>query len=461
MGYVNHMWSNFVEGNHHRIMGEAFDRIISGELKRLIINLGPRHTKSEFASVFLPSKYLGHHPDRKVIQSTHTAELSYGFGRRVRNMVASREYANVFPDTSLAADSKAAGRWSTSKGGEYHAVGIGAKIAGKGADLFIVDDAHSEQDYIRALGGESAAFDDAYEWYQTGPRQRLQPGAAIVVVMTRWHLRDLTGRLIRRMTQNPRADQWELIEFPAILPSGNALWPEFWPLEELLKTKEELSVQQWNAQYLQNPTADEGALVKREWWRTWKGDESPKCDYVIQSWDTAFTAKERSDYSACTTWGVFYREDEETGHRVPNIILLHAFRKRMEFPELKSVAHRMWKDRQPDSFLIEGRASGQPLIQELRRMGIPVTEYTPSRGNDKVVRVNAVTDLFSSGAVWVPDRRWAEEVIEEFAAFPVGEHDDFVDSSTQALIRFRQGGFVSLGTDEDMETMPRRTADYY
>ena len=467
IGYVKYMWPAFIEGKHHIKMADAFDRVISGECKRLIINMGPRFTKSEFASKFLPSKYFGHYPDRKIIQTTHTADFSKAWGRKTRNLVGSKPYQELFPDTLLVADSKAAGKWTTNHDGEYNAIGTGGNIAGIGADLFIIDDPHSEQDYIRALGGDASAFEDVFTWFQTGPRQRLQPDAAIVIVMTRWHMRDLTGKLIKRMVSNPLADQWDLIELPATFGDDTeedplrSLWPEFWPVDQLRATKSGLSVAQWNAQYLQNPTAEEGALVKREWWKIWERDKAPDCDYVIQSWDTAFSKKESADYSACTTWGVFKFLNEETGEFQNNIILLDAFRERMNFPRLKQVALEMYNERKPDAFIVEAKASGQPLIQELRRMGIIVSEFTPTRGNDKVVRVNAVSDLFSSGVVWCPDVRWADEVMEEFAAFPVGEHDDYVDASTQALLRFRQGGFLPIKTDfEDEPIYPRTYSPY-
>lgn len=468
MAYVHQMWPQFINGRHHQIMAETFDRVINGECKRVIINMGPRHTKSEFASFLLPSYYMGHFPDRKIMQLTHTADLSVDFGGRVRDLIATREYQEVFPETKLKSDAQAAGRWRTDKGGVYVAMGIGGKLAGKGADLLIIDDAHSEQEYIRSLGGDTSAFDSAFEWYQTGPRQRLQPGAAIVIVMTRWHKRDLTGRLIDRMTSNKNADQWELIEFPAIMPSGKALWPEYWSQKELEATREELTAQQWNAQYLQHPTSEEGALIKREWWNIWESEDPPKCEYIISTWDTAFTTKTTSDYSATTDWGVFYKEDPRDGKRKANIILLDAWRGRVEFPELKRIAYERWKKRQPDAFIIEAKASGLPLIHELQRMGIPVQDFTPVRGsraapNDKINRVNSITDIFSSGMVWRPDTRWAEEVAEECAAFPSGDHDDYVDTTTMALTRYRQGGFISLHSDDDFSEplTRRRKADYY
>jgi predicted phage terminase large subunit-like protein len=457
--FVGEMWSAFIHGKHHEIMAEAFERVANGELKRLIINMPPRHTKSEFASFLLPAWFLGRYPDKKIIQTAHTAELAVGFGRKVRNLVNSKDYKNIFPNVSLQADSKAAGRWNTNKGGEYFAIGVGGAVTGKGADLLIIDDPHSEQE---GASSDVNIFNRTYEWYTSGPRQRLQPKGAIVVVMTRWHQKDLTGQVVDASVKRGGADQWEVIELPAILPSGNPLWSEFWKLEELEALRAELPASKWSAQYQQDPTAEEGALVKREWWQDWNYNEPPQCEFIIQSWDTAFLKSQRADYSACTTWGVFYKEDEDEGSIVPNIILLDAYKERLEFPDLKVVAMDKYKEFKPDAFIVEGKAAGMPLIFELRQMGIPVQEYTPSRGNDKISRVNAVSDLFASGVVWCPQTRWGEEVIEEFAAFPNAEHDDLVDSSTQALLRFRQGGFVPLYSDEEDEPLEHnRKADYY
>ena len=457
LGFVKYVWPAFIEGRHHRVVAKAFERVVNGDLKRLIINMPPRHTKSEFASYLLPAWFLGQYPDKKIIQTSHTAELSVGFGRKVRNLVDSEDFKEVFPALALRADSKAAGRWSTNQGGEYFAIGVGGAVTGKGADLLIIDDPHSEQD---GQSIDPAVFDKTYEWYTSGPRQRLQPGGAIIIVMTRWHLRDLTGKIIKSSTQREGVDEWELIEFPALMPSGNALWPEFWNEKELLALRNELPSSKWEAQYQQQPTSEGGALVKREWWKRWEADNPPQCEFIIQSWDTAFLKTRRADYSACTTWGVFYQPDDEGATR-PNIILLDAHKERLEFPELKKKALEFYNDWQPDACIIEAKAAGAPLVFELRAMGIPVSEYTPSRGNDKVARVNAVADLFASGIVWCPETRFGEMVIEEFAAFPVGEHDDLVDSSTQALLRFRQGGFLRLTSDEEDEPLYRKTAAYY
>jgi len=447
--FVDEVWPSFIAGRHHAKMAEAFERVARGECKRLIINMGPRHTKSEFASYLLPAWFLGKFPNKKIIQCSHTAELAVGFGRKVRNLVDTDAYRRIFPELSLASDSKAAGRWNTNKQGDYFAIGVGGAVTGKGADLLIIDDPHSEQEAAIAETNPDI-YDKTYEWYTSGPRQRLQPGGAIVVVMTRWSKRDLTGQILKDAAANDSLDEWEVIEFPAVLPSGNPLWPEFWSLEELLKVKRDVPNSKWMAQYMQNPVSESAAIVKREWWRTWESEDPPKCDFVLQTWDTAFEKTQRADYSACTTWGVFYQSDA-TGAEQANIILLNAFRDRMEFPELKKCAIEEYREWEPDSIIVEKKASGAPLIYEMRAMGIPVQEFTPTRGNDKISRLNAVSDLFASGRVWAPATRWAEEVIDEVAEFPAGSHDDYVDTVSMAMHRFRKGGYISTNLDEPDE----------
>ena len=452
MAFVKEMWPGFIHGRHHVLMAKKFQEIADGKLKRLIINMPPRHTKSEFASNMLPAWFLGKFPEKKVIQCSNTAELAVGFGRKVRNLVGSEQYSKIFPNVSLRADSKAAGRWATSHGGDYFAIGVGGTVTGKGADLLIIDDPHSEQE-AKIAQGDPSVFDSVYEWYTSGPRQRLQPGGVIVVVMTRWSDKDLSGKLLKNDTE------WDIVQLPAILPSGNALWPEFWDISELLALKEELPVYKWNAQYQQTPTGEEGALIKRDWWQRWEADRPPKCEFIIQSWDTAFTKSQRADYSACTTWGIFHLNENPDD---VNIIMLDAWKDKLEFPDLKDTAKRFYDEWQPDACIIEAKAAGAPLIFELRRMGVMVSDYTPVRGNDKFVRINSVTDLFRSGRVWAPETKWAEEVIEEMARFPNAEHDDLVDSTVQALIRFRQGGFLRLDSDEEDDNIGfRRKKSYY
>ena len=452
MDFTKTVWEEFINGRHHRIMAEKFNRIATGDLKRLIVNMPPRHTKSEFGSYLLPAWLMGRNPRLKIMQTTHTAELAFRFGRKVRNLMNSKEYSKIFEGVELRADSQAAGRWETSKGGEYFAAGVGGAVTGRGADLLIIDDPHTEQDSMSDL-----AMERAYDWYTSGPRQRLQPGGSILLVMTRWAEDDLTGRLLKAQKE-PKADSWKTISFPAILPDGKPVWSEYWELSELEKIKASLPVRNWSAQYMQEPTSEEGAIIKREWWQPWKEEHIPNLIHVIQSYDTAFSKKETADYSAITTWGVFY-PDEVT----PNIILLDAIRGKYDFPELKVVAMDAYKYWEAESVIIEQKASGEPLTQEFRRMGIPVIPFIPSKGNDKFARVNAVAPLFESGAVWFPyGESFADAVIEECASFPHGANDDFVDSMTQAMLRYRQGNFVELYSDYvDNEDLPPKEYNYY
>ena len=453
MPFVHHVYENFIEGRHHRVIAEKLELIAQGKLKRLIVNMPPRHSKSEFASYLMPAWFLGRNPKLKIIQATHNTELAVRFGRKVRDLIDEPKFKDIFPKVDLKADSKAAGRWETSKGGEYFAAGVGAAVTGRGADLFIIDDPHSEKEAL-----SESAFENAFEWYTSGPRQRLQPGGSIIVVMTRWGMKDLTGRLIKAQGSDSMSDKWEVIEFPAIMPSDKPLWPEFWNKDDLLKVKASLPVGKWNAQWQQQPTATEGAIVKKEWWQRWEKEKIPPVKYIMQSYDTAFSKKESADYSAITTWGVFNPEEGGPDH----VILMDARRGRWNFPELKSVAAEEYEYWEPDMVIIEAKASGTPLTDELRRAGIPVMNYTPGKGRDKITRMHTVAPLFEASMVWSPEKSFADEVIEECAAFPNGDHDDYVDSMTMALIRFRQGGFVNLeGEDERDENWYPRKREYY
>ena len=424
LDFTNAVWPDFIGGMHHTKMAAAFKKIATGESKRLIVNMPPRHTKSEFSSYLLPAWLIGRRPSLKIIQTTHTAELAVRFGRKVRNLMDTEEYKAIFPKVELRADSKAAGRWETGNGGEYFAAGVGGAITGRGADLLIIDDPHSEQDAL-----SPSALENAYEWYTSGPRQRLQPGGAIVIVMTRWAENDLTGKLVRHQGRDIMADQWEVIEFPAILPNDEPVWPQYWNKKDLLSVKGSLSVGKWEAQWQQNPTSETAAILKRDWWQKWEEDELPKLSYEN---------------------GPF------------NVILLDARRGRWDFPDLRRVAYEEYKYWEPESVLIEAKASGMPLTHELRNMGIPVMNYSPSKGHDKISRVNSVSPMFESGMVWAPDTTFAEEVIEECAAFPGGEHDDYVDTVTQALRRFREGGFIAHPEDyQDDNDNYRPQVAYY
>jgi predicted phage terminase large subunit-like protein len=451
IAFCKHMQADYKVGKHHRILANLLMEIAEGKKDRICVNIPPRHGKSQLVSIYFPAWFLGKHPDKKVLMVSHTTDLAVDFGRKVRNIIDSAAYKDIFPTVSLASDSKSAGRWNTGVGGEYYACGVGSALAGRGADLLLVDDPHSEQDL---LNGNFEAFDKAYEWFTYGARTRLMPGGRVAIIQTRWHMDDLTGRVTRDMGKNEFADQYEVVEFPALFEVEDpetektvqkALWPEFFDVDALLRTKASMPVFQWNSQYQQQPTAEEGAIVKREWWKIWEAEKPPECEYIIMTLDAAAEKTNRADFTAITTWGVFFHEKDNNNQ----IILLNAIKDRVEFPELKVMAQEEYNYWKPDAFIVEKKSNGAPLYQELRRTSMIIQEYTPHRGSgDKFARLNSVADIIKSGLVWVPQTRWAEELVEEVAGFPFMSNDDLVDTTVMALMRFRQGGFLRLATDE-------------
>ena len=454
--FCKRMQPDYKVGRHHRILADQLMALENGVKDRVCVNIPPRHGKSQLVSIFYPAWFLGRNPNKKVMMVSHTTDLAVDFGRKVRNLIASDAYNEIFPEVALAVDSKSAGRWNTNFGGEYFACGIGSALAGRGADLLLVDDPHSEQDVIN---GNFSVFEKAYEWFTFGARTRLMPGGRVAIVQTRWHMDDLTGRVTKDMVKNELADQYEIVEFPALLDADDAdgkpimkpLWPEFFDLTALERTKASMPAFQWNSQYQQKPTAEEASIVKREWWGRWPHDQPPHVEYVIMSLDAAAEKHNRADYTALTTWGVFFNEDENAHH----LILLDSIKKRLEFPELKQLSMDEYTKWEPDAFIVEKKSAGTAIYQEMRRMGLPVQEYTPHRGTgDKLARLNSVADIIASGMAWVPSTRWADELVEEIAGFPFMSNDDLVDSTVMALLRFRQGGFIRLPTDEWEDDAP-------
>lgn len=479
--FCHEVYPSFKEGPHHRHLKPLLHDMAVDDPRhwhgsempphalRLTVSMAPRFGKSIMIAFLYVAWYLGHNPTHHIMMVTHTASLSEGFGRQIRDLIDTPVYQRIFPDTKVSKDKSAAGDWTTTLGGKYLAVGVGANVAGHGAHLLVCDDLVSEQ---AVLANPDAAFETAWTYMQVGPLQRLMPGGRIIMIGTRWGKKDPIGRALKWAKDNEGSLPWHEIRFPAVMDVERdgqmvqvSLWPEQWPLEQLLAKKAGMQNQFWAAQYMQEPTSEEAALLKREWWQVWERDEPPPYDYVIQSWDTAHETKNHNDYSACLTWGVWFNEKTNRYE----IILLDAWKGRLEFPDLKDKAQKMAKHWEPEALLIEKKAAGGPLIQELRRTGLFIEELNPSRGargvsNDKRARVNAVAPILKDGLVWVPDMRWAREVMDECAEFPNGEHDDMVDCVEMALSRFRRGGFISLSDDADDNDddlkAPRRAAYY-
>ena len=432
---------------HIKLLAHKLEEVERGNIKRLAIFMPPRHGKSQLTSQFFPAWYLGRNPSKFVIATTYAQDLADDFGRSVRNQIQDEDYNRIFTDCTLSKDSSSVRRFHTTGSGVYYAVGAGGAITGRGAHLLLIDD---------PIKGREDADSDAMrsnliDWYRSTAYSRLMPGGSIILIQTRWHEDDLAGWILRETSHEP----WEIIELPAVLdekaskilkrPKGQALWPEAYDQQRLEEIKKTAGSREWNSLYMQRPSAEEGNILKRYWWKEWTEDNPPECNYILQSWDTAYTVKSTSDYSAVTTWGIF----EHNG--IQNAILLSARRERWEFPELKSEAINLYNEFRPDVVLIEAKASGWSLIQELQRAGIPITPFNPKKA-DKKTRAHSVTPLFESGRVWYPSSKyWAEDVINQCAQFPSSNYDDLVDSTTQALMRLRQGLFVEHPQDIPLE----------
>ena len=457
LGYAKYQMESYLTPPHIKLLASKLEAVERGEIKRLAIFMPPRHGKSILTSEFFPAWYLGRNPKKFIICSTYGQELADDFGRKVRNQLQDPHYQELFPDVGLATDSSSMRRFNTSKGGVYYAVGAGSAITGRGAHLLLIDD---------PIKGREDADSDAMrsnllDWYRSTAYTRLMPGGSVVLIQTRWHEDDLAGWVLKETEH----EGWEVIEFPAVLDKraakllkkkeGDALWAEAYPLTRLDEIKKTLGSREWASLYAQKPSVEEGNIMKRWWWKTWKKKDPPQCDYILQSWDTAYTSNKTSDYSACTTWGIFMDEDN-----VANAILLGSRRDRWEFPELKRMAVELYNQHNPDLIIIEAKASGWSLVQELSRMGIPITPYNPKKQN-KMARVHSITPILESGKIWAPDKDWAEDVIAQCASFPNSKNDELVDSTSQALLRLRQGWFVQHHQDYVPQQKTGSTGSYW
>ena len=457
LGYAKYQMESYLTPPHIKLLASKLEAVERGEIKRLAIFMPPRHGKSILTSEFFPAWYLGRNPKKFIICSTYGLELADDFGRKVRKQLQDPHYQDIFPDVGLATDSSSMRRFNTSKGGVYYAVGAGSAITGRGAHLLLIDDPIKG----REDADSEAMRSNLLDWYRSTAYTRLMPGGSVVLIQTRWHEDDLAGWVLKETEH----EGWEVIEFPAVLDKraakllkkkeGDALWDEAYPLTRLDEIKKTLGSREWASLYAQKPSVEEGNIMKRWWWKTWKKKDPPQCDYILQSWDTAYTSNKNSDYSACTTWGIFIDDSGES-----NAILLGSKRDRWEFPELKRVAVEQYNQHSPDLVIIEAKASGLSLVQELSRMGIPITPYNPKK-QDKKSRVHSITPILESGKIWAPDRDWAEDVIAQCASFPNSKNDDLVDSTSQALLRLRQGWFVQHHQDYVPQQSTGSTGSYW
>jgi predicted phage terminase large subunit-like protein len=423
--------SQFELAPHHQKIVEELERIERGEIDRLMIFMPPRHGKSHTASTLFPAWYLGRHPDRSVIASSYGQELASDFGRRTRGFVTDSLHTTIFPRCVIADDSNAVHRFGLLAGGGYFAVGAGGPITGRGADLLLIDDPIKNAEDARSV----TARRSLQTWFEHVAYTRLAPGGAIVLIQTRWHQDDLAGWLLREHA----AEGWKVLSLPAIAEKdegwrseGEALWPAKFPIETLDRIREAIGSTAWASLYQQRPVAEEGAVFKRNWFRTYS--EIPKFNRLIFSLDTAFKTGQSSDYSviaviAETTTGYF---------------LLHLSRGRWEFPDLKRQAIALAEIWSPHYVLIEDAASGQSLIQSLKaETRLPILPIRPQ--GDKIARASAVSPLAESGRVFLPESApWLAPFVDEACSFPAAPHDDQVDALTQGLSYLRGEGYQPI-----------------
>ena len=454
LDYAQHLQGSYMTPRHITYLAEKLEAVERGEITRLAISMPPRHGKSELTSNYFASWFLGRNPDKYVIFSTYAQELADDFGRKVRNTIRDERYGQVFPDVKLDDTSQSARRFGTSQAGSYFAVGAGGAITGRGAHLLIVDDIIKGRE-----DADSAAIRrSVIDWYKSVAYTRLMPGGRIVIVGTRWHEADLLGFVLEEATH----EHWEVINLPAMANDddllgrepGEALWSDQFPLERLIEIKKTVGSREWASLFQQSPAAEEGNIFKRHWWQFWDGREPPVCDYIIQSYDTAFSASRDADYTAIQTWGVFAQD------RKPCVVLLSCLNERLEYPQLRERAVELYKSWRPDTVLIEKKASGQSLLQDLRRSGIPVTDYTPDR--DKIARAHSVAPLLEAGHIYLPKGKfWADDFLNQCSSFPNSRRKDMVDAFTQAMIRLKTGYFLHYMEEVEEEPEYRRKRRYY
>jgi predicted phage terminase large subunit-like protein len=428
--------ARFSSSPHLEVMASKLDLCRQGKLRRLIVNLPPRSLKSHSVSVALVAWLLGHDPAAQVICASYGQDLADKHARDCRTLMLSNFYQSLFPRTRLSPAKQSVNEFTTTKQGFRMSTSVGGVLTGRGADLIILDDPLKPDDAMSEPRRKSVN-----DWYDNTLLSRLndKEGGVIIIVMQRVHQDDLVGHVLEQ-------GGWEVLSFAAIAEEdetfaiedtfgrrwfqrrkGEALHPERESLETLSKIRSTIGEYNFSSQYQQRPIPVGGAIVKLAWLRHYeRGTEPAEFSYILQSWDTANKAGELNDHSVCTTWGVHGRD---------RYYLLDVYRRRFEFPQLKRAVKELAERYDPRTILIEDKASGTQLIQDLKTEGMyRIKPYLPPAGTDKIMRLNSQTAKFEAGHVLLPnDAPWLAEYISELLAFPGSRHDDQVDSTTQAL----------------------------
>ena len=443
---------DFYDNWHIDAIADHLQAVVEGDIKRLIINIPPRHMKSISVAVALPAWTWTIQPEKKFLYASYAGSLSIRDSVKCRRLLDSRWYKEHFGNTfQLTSDQNQKQRFENDKTGQRIATSVDGALTGEGGDIIIIDDPHNVRE-----AESSTVREGVLEWWDQAMQTRLNDPktGAFIIIMQRVHKTDLTGHILRN-----EYDDWDHLCLPARYEighptptrsrlgftdprtkEGDLLWPERIDVKTLDSLEKSLGSYASAGQLQQRPMPKGGGILKAEWWVPWEKDDLPDIEYVLQSWDTAFSTKEKTSYSARTTWGVF----RDRG--MTCAIVLEMWYDRVTYPELRKLAQEAYQDWQPDAVLIEKKASGQSLLQDLRMAGVPVLEYLPDR--DKEARAHASSALLEDGRIYFPfDKKWAKNLIDICAAFPATDNDDIVDTCTQAWLRLRKGWFVTHSED--------------
>ena len=457
----------FYDNWHIDAISEHLQAVVEGDIRRLIINIPPRHMKSISVAVALPAWTWTIQPQKRFLFASYASSLSVRDSVKCRRLIDSPWYKAHFGETfALTGDQNQKQRFENDKTGQRIATSVDGALTGEGGDIIVIDDPHNVRE-----AESSAVREGVLEWWDQAMQSRLNDPktGAFVIIMQRVHENDLTGHILAN-----EYDDWDHLCLPARYEighptpphsrlnftdprtkEGELLWPDRIDEETLSKLERSLGSYAAAGQLQQRPMPKGGGILRAEWWVPWESNDLPEIEYVIQSWDTAFSTKEKTSYSARTTWGVFRRNGQM------NAIVIDMWYDRVTYPELRRIAQEAYYDYEPDAVMIEKKASGQSLLQDLRIAGIPVIEYMPDR--DKEARAHASSALLEDGRIYFPsDKKWAKNLIDICAAFPAGDNDDIVDTCTQAWLRLRKGWFVTHSEDhEDEDELPKKRVTLY
>jgi len=454
---------DFYDNWHIDAVSDHLQAVVEGDIKRLIINIPPRHMKSISVAVALPAWAWTIQPEKKFLYASYAGSLSIRDSVKCRRLLDSRWYKEHFGETfKLTSDQNQKQRFENNKTGARIATSVDGALTGEGGDIIVIDDPHNVRE-----SESSTVREGVLEWWDQAMQTRLNDPktGAFIIIMQRVHENDLTGHIL----SNELGDEWDHLCLPARYEighptitrstlnffdprteEGELLWPDRIDDKTLANLERSLGSYAAAGQLQQRPMPKGGGILKAEWWVPWEKEELPNnIEYVLQSWDTAFSTKENSSYSARTTWGVFRNNGQV------NVIVIDMWYDRVSYPELRKIAQESYEEWEPDAVLIEKKASGQSLLQDLRMAGIPVLEYSPDR--DKQARAHASSALLEDGRIYFPfNKKWAKDLIDICAAFPAGDNDDIVDTCTQAWLRLRKGWFVTHSNDYEEDEYPEK-----